>query len=141
MILHQSESDQSGRVDFRPKGLPGETSGRDFRERANTRDDVYRGVFTLGDARSFSGLTSKIPPLGSPLNFDADVKNKRPRITNVKTPLCLRDLAQDLVHGVHLLQGIATLQNCPAKENIWHKQCKKGAAVFAFKEICLKALL
>ncbi len=27
-------------------------------------------VFTLGDARSFSGLTSKIPPL----NFDADVK-------------------------------------------------------------------
>ena len=31
-------------------------------------------VFTLGDARSFSGLTSKIPPLGSMLNFDADVK-------------------------------------------------------------------
>ncbi len=32
----------------------------------------------LGDARSFSGLTSKIPPLGSMLNFDAGV-------TNVKT--------------------------------------------------------
>ncbi len=31
-------------------------------------------VFTLGDARLFSGLTSKIPLLGSMLNFDADVK-------------------------------------------------------------------
>ncbi len=43
-----------------------------------------QGFFTWGDARSFSGLTSKIPPLGSMLNFDADVK-KRPRVTNVKT--------------------------------------------------------
>ncbi len=34
---------------------------------------VHAGVFTLGDARVFSGLTSKIPPLGSMLNFDADV--------------------------------------------------------------------
>ncbi len=42
------------------------------------------GVFTLSDARSFSGLTSKIPPLGSMLNFDADVK-KRPRVTYVIT--------------------------------------------------------
>ncbi len=33
------------------------------------------GVFTLGDAQSFSGLTSKIPPLGHTSNFDADVKN------------------------------------------------------------------
>ncbi len=32
------------------------------------------GVFTLSDARSFFGLTSKIPPLGSLLNFDADIK-------------------------------------------------------------------
>ncbi len=32
-------------------------------------------VFTLGDARSFFGPTSKIPPSGSMLNFDADVKN------------------------------------------------------------------
>ncbi len=35
------------------------------------------------DAVSFWGLASKIPPLGSTLNFDADVK-KRPRVTNVK---------------------------------------------------------
>ncbi len=33
-------------------------------------------VFTLGDARSFSGLTSKIPPLDAILNFDTDVKRK-----------------------------------------------------------------
>ncbi len=38
---------------------------------------VSLGVFTLGDARSFSGLMSKIPPLGSMLNFDTDVKNDR----------------------------------------------------------------
>ncbi len=37
------------------------------------------GVFTLGDARSFSGLTSKIPPLDSMLNFDADVKKTTAR--------------------------------------------------------------
>ncbi len=36
-------------------------------------------VFTLGDARSFSGLTSKIPPLGSMLSFDADVKKTSAR--------------------------------------------------------------
>ena len=28
----------------------------------------------MGDARSFFGLTSNIPPLVSMLNFDADVK-------------------------------------------------------------------
>ncbi len=39
----------------------------------------HDGVFTLGDARSFSGLTSKIPPLGSVLNFDADVKKTTAR--------------------------------------------------------------
>ncbi len=38
----------------------------------------------MGDARSFLGPTSKIPPLGSMLNFDADVK-KGLRVTNVKT--------------------------------------------------------
>ncbi len=32
-------------------------------------------VFTLGDARAFWGLASKISPLGSMLKFDADVKN------------------------------------------------------------------
>ena len=37
------------------------------------------GVFTLGDARSFVALTSKIPPLGSTLNFDADVKKMTAR--------------------------------------------------------------
>ncbi len=36
-------------------------------------------VFTLGDARSFFALTSKIPPLGSMLNFDADVKKSTAR--------------------------------------------------------------
>ncbi len=35
---------------------------------------THQGVFTLGDAQSFSGLTSKLPPLGAMLNFDADVK-------------------------------------------------------------------
>ncbi len=43
-------------------------------------------VFTLSDARSFSRLTSKFPPLGSMLNFDADVKNDRAS-PNVKTAL------------------------------------------------------
>ncbi len=37
-----------------------------------------------GDAQSFCGLTSKIPPLSSMINFDADVK-KRLRVTSVKT--------------------------------------------------------
>ncbi len=39
-------------------------------------------VFTLSDARSLSGLTSKIPPLGSTLNFDADVKKTTVRHLN-----------------------------------------------------------
>ncbi len=39
----------------------------------------------MGDARSFSGLRSKISPLGSMLNFDADVKKRRPCVTNMKT--------------------------------------------------------
>ncbi len=38
-----------------------------------------KGVFTLGDARLFFGLASKIPPLGSMLNFDADVKKTTAR--------------------------------------------------------------
>ncbi len=36
-------------------------------------------VFTLGDARSLFGLTSKIPSIGSMLNFDADVKEMTAR--------------------------------------------------------------
>ncbi len=36
-------------------------------------------VFTSRDARSFSALTSKLPPLGSMLNFDADVKKMTAR--------------------------------------------------------------
>ncbi len=32
------------------------------------------GVFTLGDVRSLFALTAEMPPLGSMLNFDADVK-------------------------------------------------------------------
>ena len=35
---------------------------------------TVRGVFTLGDVRSFVALTSKIAPLDGMLNFDADVK-------------------------------------------------------------------
>ncbi len=35
------------------------------------------GVFTLRDMRAFSELTSKIPPLGSTVNFDADVKRQK----------------------------------------------------------------
>ncbi len=38
-----------------------------------------QGLFTLGDARSLFAQTSKIQPLGSMLNFDADVKNTTPR--------------------------------------------------------------
>ena len=33
----------------------------------------------MGDARSVFALTSKFPPLGSPLNFDADVKETTAR--------------------------------------------------------------
>ncbi len=51
------------------------------------------------DAWSFSGLTSKIPPLGSMLNFDA---KKRPRVTNVKTAslACLLHTKQSIFHPV-----------------------------------------
>ncbi len=52
--------------------------------RQRVKSEHPEAVFTLGDARSFSGLTSKIPPLGSMLNFDADVK-KPPRVAYVKT--------------------------------------------------------
>ncbi len=45
----------------------------------------HLGLFTLGDALSFSGLTSTVSLLGSMLNFDAHVK-KRPLVTKVKTP-------------------------------------------------------
>ncbi len=38
-----------------------------------------KGVFTLGDAQSLQGLTSKIPALGWMLNFDADVKKMTAR--------------------------------------------------------------
>ncbi len=48
---------------------------RDLRSASHRTRHV---VFTLGDARSFSGLTSKIPPLGRMLNFDADVKTTSP---------------------------------------------------------------
>ncbi len=41
---------------------------------ADVERDARQGVFTLGDAQSFFGLTSKIPPLGSMLNFDVNVK-------------------------------------------------------------------
>ncbi len=45
-------------------------------QRESASHCMRQGVSTLGDAWSFSGLTSKIPPLGSMLNFDADVKKK-----------------------------------------------------------------
>ncbi len=40
------------------------------------------GVFTLGDTRSFFRLTSKAPPLGQMLNFDAHVKTTTARHQN-----------------------------------------------------------
>ncbi len=45
------------------------------------KDPTTKGVFTLGDARSFFflGSTSKISSLGSMLNFDADVKETTAR--------------------------------------------------------------
>ncbi len=52
---------------------------------ADPQTRVSEGVFTLRDSRSFFGLTSKILPLGPMLIFDADVKKKRLRVTNVKT--------------------------------------------------------
>ncbi len=48
-------------------------------------------VFKLGDARPFSGLTSKIPPKGLTLNFDADVKQTTTRHScceNRFSPVC-----------------------------------------------------
>ena len=55
---------------------------------SKTTNVLTLGVFTLGDARSIFGLTSKIPSLESMLNFDAGVKQKRPSVTNMKTPCC-----------------------------------------------------
>ncbi len=52
---------------------------RDVRRGAPSVAQLFQGVFTLGDARSFLALTSKIPPLGSVLNFDAGVKKTTTR--------------------------------------------------------------
>ncbi len=41
--------------------------------------DVGKVVSILSDARSFSGLTSNIPPFGSMLNLDVDVKETTAR--------------------------------------------------------------
>ncbi len=46
---------------------------------ATGREAAPEGVSTLGNAQSFFGLTSKIPPLASMLNFDADVKKATAR--------------------------------------------------------------
>ncbi len=45
---------------------------------------THKAFSTLGDARSFSGLTSKLSPLGSMLKFDADV-NKRPCVSQCES--------------------------------------------------------
>ena len=50
--------------------------------KALPRAATPEGVFTLGDAWSFSGLTFKIPPLGLMLTFDADVKTARHQSEN-----------------------------------------------------------
>ncbi len=47
------------------------------------------GVSTLGDAPSFFGLTSIIPPLDSMLDFDTDVK-KRPIFFQIFVPKAFR---------------------------------------------------
>ncbi len=49
-----------------------------------------QGVSTSCDAPSFFGLTSKTSPLGSMLNFDADVKKTTARHPMVKTASRLR---------------------------------------------------
>ncbi len=58
------------RLDAGPRG----SRGRSLSEPWIPVRVVPKGVFTLSDARSFSGLTSKISPLGSMLNFEANVK-------------------------------------------------------------------
>ncbi len=63
-----------------------------FSKRTSCAFPTSTGVFTLGDARSFLAVTSKIPPLGSMLNFDADVKKTTARHPpNVKTAMGDRD--------------------------------------------------
>ncbi len=42
------------------------------------KQPILMGVFTLDDARPFFALTSKIPPLSSMSNFDANVKERTP---------------------------------------------------------------
>ncbi len=76
----------------------------------NSRE-ASRG-FTLGDARSFWRLTSKIPPLGSMLNFDADVKkmNARHQCENrfsLQRPECEFPMCfpADVRAGMHCTQG------------------------------------
>ncbi len=57
----------------------GTNGGCPIKVRSSPSRVLPLGVFTLSDARSFSGLTSKIPPLSSMLNFDTDVKNSTAR--------------------------------------------------------------
>ncbi len=49
----------------------------------------HSGLFTMRGPWSFSRLMSKIAPLDAMLNFDADVKRKRPRVTNLKTAIVM----------------------------------------------------
>ncbi len=55
------------------------------RARKNHTEWRSRVVFTLGDACLFSGLTSKILPLDSVINFDAARSKRRRHVINVKT--------------------------------------------------------
>ncbi len=57
-----------------------------------------QGVFTLSDARSFFGLTSKNPPLGAMLNF-IPMSQKRPTVTNVKTASSVYNLTNRFTSG------------------------------------------
>ena len=83
------------------------------------------GVFTLGDARLCFGLTQTIPPLGSMLNFDADLKIW-PRITQCEIHhflivlLILRCLAAGMCLGFQYRK--APSNNC----QLIHKPAQGG---------------
>ncbi len=77
------------------------------------RHALREGVFTLGDARSFSGLTSKIPPLGSMLNLTPTSK-RRLRVTNMKTA----SLGMDATHSPRWMRH-ALCHEARAMCNAW----------------------
>ncbi len=76
-------------------------------------------VFKLGDARSFSGLTSKIQPSGSLLNFDADVNNATAR------QQCENHVTQDQERN----KDLGTRLPCPTSVHRWSDGRHKRSAI------------